>query len=116
MTSKDVPACAHTRVHVGTASDNSVYCSNCTAVWYLPFVMAAEIEQRTDLVASVTSAMLWDFHERAVEKYGKDVADTVKPPGPSEAMFEYTPDTCPAHEYNSGKCVNCGASQFLGSE
>lgn len=90
-------------------------CDGCSAEFIPSFVIgglvAAESTARADDIVAVASAMLWDFHERAVERYGKDVADAVTPEAQGP---EYTPETCPQHAFAGGRCQHCGTSQFLG--
>lgn len=73
------------------------------------------VKAGADMAASVASAMLWDFHVRAVEKYGDYVAAAV---APDEALdgYMYNPDEEHEHEFYGGTCTRCGASQFVGTE
>lgn len=67
-----------------------------------------------DAMAGTLSAVLWDFHERAVEKYGSEVAAAMEQ---SEAEgYDFEPDDCPEHIYEGGICIRCGGSKFLGAE
>jgi hypothetical protein len=82
-------------------------------------MIAAQVIDQADMVASVASAMLWDFHERAVQRYGKDspqakAVEAERVEGESE-MFEYTPETCPAHEWSGAQCALCGSPKWLGA-
>lgn len=78
-------------------------------------MIAAQVVDQADMVASVASAMLWDFHERAVARYGPEVARAVEPERTDDkSMFEYDPETCPGHEWNGSQCILCGSPKWLG--
>ena len=115
--------CAHPNI-TRTVTKDGAYLWRCTKPGcklefipenYVGMQAAAYASERIDMVTAVASAMLWDFHERAVERYGPQVAQAVAPPQEGEGMFEHTPDTCPQHEWNGGQCTICGASQWVGS-
>lgn len=122
MAKQDNGQCAHRTVRTGTAA-GSWECEMCGAP-FMPLsdageMIAAQVIDQADMVASVASAMLWDFHERAVARYGKDSmqAKAVEPErveGERE-MFEYTPETCPDHEWSGPQCVLCGTPRWLGA-
>lgn len=88
-------------------------CDKCNAEFIPAFAVAGMVSEEVDTVAAIASAMMWDFHERAVEKYGKDsaVADTLKP-GHDE------PEECQPGDHifeNHDYCINCGKSRWIGA-
>lgn len=118
----DGSVCEHTQVTRSDYVHNKPFwkCDRCNAEFVPGFAVAGMADvmatDRVDMIASAASAMLWDFHERAVEKYGKQVAEAIEPSiTVGDRMFEYSPDTCPEHEWHGGQCSNCGVSQWLGS-
>ena len=94
--------------------DGSLECRLCAQTW-VPSQVAEAAQAAADMAAGTAAAMLWDFHERAVEKYGAEVAQTVAPDAVTGG-YAYTPDTCPGHAWQQSVCVHCGSSQFLGGE
>lgn len=117
---KDKPPCPH--LSVSRSQQGGWVCTTsgypeCHQKFTYDDISNQATVETLDMVAGVMSAVMWDFHERAVEKYGRDVAEALKgPEGQDEAMFEYTPDICPGHEWSGGQCTLCGSSQFLGED
>lgn len=68
-------------------------CTRCR----VPFLPMDQIDtlaaEKADMAVAVASAMLWDFHQRAVEAYGAQVAEPVAPDGIQEDDdYMYAPD------------------------
>ena len=108
----DVPACAHTKIRVN--KDNIAHCRDCTSIWLSASIVSERLAEEEEKVVSMASAMLWDFHERAVAKYGAQVGNVLHPDDDPSLMFEKTEEDCEDHEYENGECVKCGGSMFLG--
>lgn len=96
--------CEHNTV-VKDPKDGHHFCRKCGEE-FLPASVVADADRVADAVAATAAALLWDFHERAVQKYGADVARAVAPD--SELVAEH------AHQYAEGVC-ECGDSIFLGA-
>lgn len=115
-------ACAHPNITRAVTRDDT-YMWRCTKpscrMEFVPqsdvdVIAAVMASEKVDMAAGVMSAMLWDFHERAVEKYGQRVAEAVGPNSPErDAMFGHKEDDGHVHEWNAGQCVHCGASMYL---
>lgn len=110
----DKPACTHMSGIEKRTEDAPWKCNAC-GLEFMPVLAAIGMAQeREDEVVAIASSMLWDFHQRAVEHYGQE-SEQAAALAPNEPWSpEFTPETCPHHEYISGRCVNCGGSQFLG--
>ena len=78
---------------------------------FTPDEVKEMMSDQMDAVVSIVSAMLWDFHERAVEKYGPLIAAGVNPDDPS--LQGPDPETC-EHRFVQGTCVYCKTNEFLG--
>jgi hypothetical protein len=88
-------------------------CDNCGIQFIPEKVLEEEVAQygkTLDGIASSFSAILWDFTERAIEKYGQQML-------PMEGVEEL--QKCEAGEHkrdDDGLCVVCGDSPFLGAQ
>ena len=106
MADKTVTGCEHivvTRVKDRWGCDQG----DCHAEFMRRDQMLPYLDERIDFVVQTTSAMLWDFHQRAVEEYGQNVAAAVQ----AQAEPSCEDD---AHSFANGVCTGCGISQFLG--
>ena len=101
----DKPACAHARVDKAINEDLWA-CQGCGTQFFPAYAVpnAEVMDTALDAIAGTMSAVLWDFHERAVAKYGADVMPDM-------------PEDCD-HEFNSGqpRCTKCGYNPYLGAE
>lgn len=108
------PVCPHRTVRTGNAV-GSWECEVCGTAfvpeWTVDALVVARAQVTLDTIASTMSAVLWDFHTRAMAQHGVGIEGIETP---DTAMFEYTPETCPTHEWDAGQCIHCGSSQFLG--
>lgn len=104
-----VEACSHDQVSRADYVHGRPFwkCDRCNAEFMEAAVMLPYLDERIDFVVQTTSAMLWDFHQRAVEEYGQNVATAV------QAQAEPTCED-DAHSFANGVCTGCGISQFLG--
>lgn len=73
------------------------------------FLPAAAVEANFEVIMDTAADLIYRTQQLAL----RGEQPEQKPPLP-EGMFEYTPETCPDHQWNGGQCVNCGTSQFLG--
>lgn len=104
----DTPDCNHTRVDKAIHEDYWV-CQPC-GMGFLPIDLSQAVVTTTesvlDAMAGTMSAVLWDFHERAVAKYGAGVM-----PAPDDI----DPEDCD-HEYRNGDgCSKCGHNPYVGA-
>lgn len=99
------PTCLCTDVVRGMAEDEQFVdewaCESCGASFY-PEGLVLEAQATADAVAATAAALLWDFHERAIEKYGHGI--TVEE------------EECSAHiRGDDGVCTKCkDPSPFIG--
>ena len=110
--------CEHTLEAVGQdeladGAPQRYRCKHCGQTFVEAWVWTAEAV-KADTVAATASAMLWDFHERAIEKYGAMVASALAPDGDTPSPHDALPDDGHAHEWNLGKCDLCGTSLYVG--
>lgn len=102
------------QVHSSRLADDApdlYQCDHCgeTFVTYDAWQRVSDV---ADGVAATASAMLWDFHARAVERYGQQVADAMKP---GHDAPEYEANDGHEHVYDeNSRCTLCGVGFFLG--
>lgn len=118
--SEKKPPCLHLDVvrwneeHDETGSQPSGwFCQRCHAEFIpaqglpsIPELDPEPLNTMLDAIAGTMSAVLWDFHERAIEKYGIPVA----PETEEERECHHSTRN------DKGTCINCGHSPFLGGE
>lgn len=92
------------------AKGSDWHCVVCNEIFLPRDSVETLVNEKIDLAVGIASAMLWDFHVRAAEKYGPEVAETVS----ASEGYQHTPETCPDHEFRDGACTLCGTSLFLG--
>lgn len=109
--------CDHSNGLTQHDDDNGVTVHECSRCGYC-FVGLDDYQKATassDMAAAVASAMLWDFHERAIEKYGAEVAATVAPDSTVRPGQHFVDDGH-EHDWDLGKCVLCGTTIFVGDD
>lgn len=89
-------------------------CDKCNHEFLPSFAVAGIVAERVgaeaDNIASVASAMLWDFHQRAVVEYGEVVASAVAPAADGEPCGEGN------HDFSQGShCTRCPTTMFFGT-
>lgn len=99
--------CRHLEV---TRTHSAWTCARCEQPFY-PQEVLDEVEARADVVAAAASALLWDFHTRAIEKYGIGVST-----GPATKSDPICADFGHRYGDQGGKCVVCSFSPFLGED
>lgn len=100
----DIP-CTHMTVTQGELNGEFIWtCTHC-ADQFVPVTQLAQAEATLDGIAGVMEAVLWGVMERAVEKYGPEVAQIEDAP------------SCDldGHDFHNGTCKVCAARQFIGS-
>lgn len=112
--------CGHENIRKGILSDTgeAVWgCQDCGLGFAPAGEQQAVLTQTLDSVAATFSAILWDYSERVMEKYGVGTNKDLMPEGQEPPIDKDECGITVPHDYNGEQqCQNCGFSPFLGSD
>lgn len=113
--------CLHAHVDLADKAEDSDgpmwVCRDCGIEFTPVYVLEEAVDAAVNSAVTVATALLWNFHERALKTHGHGViaadedASDVKGRGPG--LYEHAFDDGHEHVFKDGACTLCGTSVFL---